>query len=178
MELVPVVVAADVTLSVQGPGIERIDPPLAENPYQLIPVLQEIPEPNIAFSGSLNFGAISVDANGVIEPPVPQTITVTVSNLDGSCGDWKLNLIADALGGADGSTIGSDTLVLVSVNYMAVDEAVCSLATNCVVATIESGPQAEATRSFALAMTLRLPDQLGATTFNSTLIATMAREPS
>jgi hypothetical protein len=49
----------------------------------------------------------------------------------------------------------------------------CSLDDGCLIATVAAGPDAPAETSYSLGVSLVLPDQVYATTFNSTLTATL-----
>jgi len=176
MEIMPIGLGVAVKASVPAlpaTQISQIDPlPLAE-PFQLKTVLAPVPEPILAFSGSLNFGDVAVDAFGVRNQPAPQSITVVVSNLDQACGTWELGLQSTSLGGEDGSTAPSETLLLASVNETLIASEVCPLQAGCVIALVSAGPGANPEATYTLGISLVLPDQLRATTFNSTLTATM-----
>jgi hypothetical protein len=143
-------------------------------PFRLTPELASISEPSLAFAGSLDFGDVPVDANGIRNAPAPQTITLTVSGLDQACGTWALGLKAKKLGGEDGSVISAASLNLVSVNDDTRPHGGCPLNKGCDVAVVKAGPGAAPTLTFTLGVYLALPDQPTATTFNSTLTASLA----
>ncbi|MGH2558949.1 MAG: hypothetical protein ACRDJH_07785 [Thermomicrobiales bacterium] len=174
-------VTVDVAVAASLPGYETAtiqDAGIEPEPYQLNPELAPIPEPSIAFGGSLNFGEVQVDATGVLEPPAPQTIDVTVSGLDQACGDWAVGLNTTTLGSADGSAIAASTLNLVSIDDEALAGGGCPLEDGCEVALLNAGAEAAPATTFTLGVSLVLPDQPRATTFNSTLTATLAEANS
>lgn len=143
-------------------------------PFTLTPALAPIPEPTLSFGGALDFGSVPVDAMGVQEAPAPQTITVTIEGLDRACGAWALGLSSTALGGEDGSTMAASTLILTSIDDEALAGGECPLDGGCAIATVAAGPDAAAAVTYTLGVSLVLPVQPRATTFNATLSATLA----
>ncbi|MGH2534973.1 MAG: hypothetical protein ACRDJW_22155 [Thermomicrobiales bacterium] len=169
--------AVEVAVAALLPGLDAAtiaDAGIAPEPYTLRPELAPIPEPSIAFGGALDFGEVRVDATGVLAPPTPQTIDVTVSGLDQACGEWTVRLDTTTLGGDDGSTIAASTLHLVSINDDALAEGGCPLEGGCEIAVLRAGAASAPATTFTLGVSLVLPDQPRATTFNSTLTATLA----
>jgi hypothetical protein len=147
-------------------------------PFTLKPALAPIPEPSVSFSGSLDFGDVAVDATGVKTPPKPQTITVKVSELDQACGSWRLQLKAAPLDGSQNATIDASNLQLSSIDDHPLADGDCPLDTGCPIAVIPSGPDADPAATFNLGVSLVLPDQPRATTFNATLTASLTAASS
>lgn len=177
----PQPIALDVAVSASLPGldgatVEELAP--QTEPYKLAPILAPIPEPTLSFGGSLNFGDVAVDAFGVQQAPAPQSITVTVSGLDQACGDWNLQLKAKKLGGEDGSVISAKSLNLVSIDDNPTPDGGCALNRGCEIAVVTAGPDVAPAVTYTLGVSLVLPDQPHATTFNSKLTATLAEVES
>jgi hypothetical protein len=147
-------------------------------PLTLTPALAPIPDPSVTFSGSLDFGDVAVDAAGVKSPPKPQTITVKVSGLDQACGSWQLGLKATSLDGAHNATIDASNLHVSSIDDHPIADGDCPLDGGCSIAVVPAGPSAAPTATFNLGVSLVLPDQPRATTFNATLTASLTEARS
>lgn len=142
-------------------------------PAVLQPVLAPIPEPSVEFASALDFGKVGISAAGPEEWVMSGTIAITVSSLDRACGTWELDLGANRLEGGGDSTISAANLSLESVDKVAVADGGCTLDDECVVAVVPAGPGKPASQTYTLGVSLRLPDQASATTFNSTLSASL-----
>ncbi|HET8522776.1 MAG TPA: hypothetical protein VFL82_06055 [Thermomicrobiales bacterium] len=167
---------AATTPGIDGTVIEASGPD--PQPFTLHPALAPIPEPSVAFSGPLDFGDVAVDATGVKTPPKPQMIIVTVSGLDKACGSWQLGLKATTLDGANNATIDAGNLHLSSINDRPVVNGSCPLDGGCPIAVIPAGSGVDPVATFNLGVSLVLPDQPRATTFNATLSAALTKAPS
>jgi hypothetical protein len=147
-------------------------------PFNLRPALAPIPEPSVSFSGSLDFDDVAVDATGVKTPPTPRRITVTVKGLDQACGSWRLSLKASPLSGTQNASIDAGNLHLSTIDDEPLPDGACPLDGGCRVAVLAAGPDADPVATFNLGVSLVLPDQPRATTFNATLTASLTEAHS
>ena len=142
-------------------------------PTTLAPLIAPIPAPSVAFDGPLDLGTIGITAAGPETPEATGTLAITVSNLDQACGTWSLMLDAEPLEGRGVTSISAANLSLDSVNGAEFPDGGCDLDGGCTVAMVPAGPDVHAAQTFTLGVSLRLPEQVSATTFNSALTATL-----
>jgi hypothetical protein len=142
---------------------------------EIAPLLAPIPEPQLSFVGSLDFGQVSpatwgdaVSANG--------EITLVVSGLSSSCGTWNVVLSGSLLQASSGSTIPVGNLALISVDGAPVAAGSCPLAGGCLVTQLVAGPRAIDTDSFLLSLNLTVPPETLSASFNSSITASIVAE--
>lgn len=167
---------AVVTPKISGVDATIIPPSSVTAPLVIAPELAPIPEPTLTFGGSLDFGTVEIDAFGVRKSPAPQNLTVTISDLDRACGIWTLELDSGSLTDVTNDPLTSASLNLVAIDGTETPEGSCDLTEGCVIASVESGPDVEPTKTFVLSLALHLPEQISASTFNSTLSASLTRD--
>jgi hypothetical protein len=125
--------------------------------------------PAVSFNGGLDFGSVPVTTNG---PEVSQrhsTVSLTVSGLDATCGDWRIVLRVIPGDDADSTVLAPSTLRLVAVNGAPVANGGCTLDNDCLVDVVSSGPEASPTLVYNLSVTMTLPDEPVVGSFNATL---------
>jgi hypothetical protein len=146
--------------------------PVGTEPRYLTPELAPIPEPSVAFDGLLAFGEIAVTADGPETSTAPGAVSMTVANLDQSCGNWMLNLAATPLTGGDGAPLDGSQLLAVSINGESLPEP-CDLATGCDLASLATGPEAAPTQNITIGVQLRLPESPDIGSFDTSLTAAL-----
>lgn len=153
-----------------------LDPPLTtpREAQRLTPDLAAIPQPAVAFDGALNFGEIGLTANGPSTAVPTGTLSVVVTNLDQSCGDWTVSVSASDLTDEAGNALPDSQLVVVAVNGQALADGGCDLGTGCNMPTLTAGETAPATETLVLTVELRVPEQASIGTFATTLDAVLA----
>ena len=138
---------------------------ITRDPLRIEPALAAIAQPSVHFDGPLNFGTIKATALGLSETRIDGTLSLTVSGLDQACGDWNLWFDASPIVDADGVAREGFALLIDT----------CDLTDGCLAASFTAGPEAPATQSITLTITLQAPQYaaLGAlgTTIDATLIA-------
>lgn len=170
----PQTIALDRSISVGStdPAAIITANPVATEPRYLTPELAPIPEPSVAFDGPLAFGEIAVTADGLETSTAPGAVSMTISNLDQSCGAWTLNLAATPLSGSDGAPLDGSQLVAVSVNGEALPQP-CDLTAGCDLASLPTGLDATATQTITIGVELRLPEQPDIGSFDTSLTAAL-----
>jgi len=168
-----VVVTGGATVSLPGiTGASIQVPSRTTAKGEVAPALVPIPEPSLAFVGALDLG--TVDLGPLTSPTSTSgTITLNVTGLDQSCGEWTVSLNGSPLSAESGSTIAAGNLRLVSVNGKPLASGACSLDTGCVVAAVKSGADVEATVSFQLEIALEVPAGATPGSFNSSIGASL-----
>jgi hypothetical protein len=166
--------SVDVAVSAANAIVERIEPGPTSERFKLTPVLLALDEPDLAFSGSLNFGEVAIDAFGVVEEPAPQILTVTISNLDNVCGEWNLSVGALAPTGSPGQRETAIELSLLGVDEHTVDGGACQLTAECFVGRVSAKPGGPSERTFALTIAVSVPSEVTAETLSLTLYASLS----
>jgi hypothetical protein len=170
---VPARVAVETVAGVDDPATATVDQLMPQpDPFELRPELLPTPEPTLSFGGSLDFGEIPIDALGVQQPPAPQTLTITVGELDKSCGDWSLAMLAEMPDG-ENERIDTPSLHIVAIDDVAVPGDGCALQDGCNVAIVSTGATDATSVTFTLSISLQLPKGIPAAQFTSTLTATL-----
>ena len=118
-DIAPNPISLDLQVAGYGIGLDGSDlgtDPLAAETTRIDPALAPFAEPSIAILGTLDFGAVSVDATGVTAAPSPQALTIVVSGLSATCGSWLLNVDGDADSDSHLSGVDAPRLLLLQVN--------------------------------------------------------------
>lgn len=142
-------------------------------PLRINPGLQAIPDPSVAFTGPLDFGEVSVTASGPDSAVKTGTMTVIVSGLNQSCGAWTLHLASTSLADEAGNPLSGSSLVVVAVDGVAPPDGGCDLANGCDLTTFTGAIDAAQTQSLTLDIELRMPDQPGTGSFQTSLSAAL-----
>ncbi len=151
--------------------IERVDQDADIAPLQIAPAPAPVATPAITVDGTLDFGDVAIDATGVTEPPAPQAITVTITQLNEACGEWTLILFAPTPTHEDDSepTAPIAGLMVVSVDTAALPDGGCALEKGCAVTTIATGPDAPERITVTLGIALVLPDRPAISAYSTAL---------
>jgi hypothetical protein len=138
----------------------------------LTPGLAPVPDPSVAFDGPLTFGEIALTADGPETTTKQGTISMTVANLDQACGAWTLAASATPLTDDAGVPLDGSQLVVVSVDGSPLAEG-CDLTAGCEIAALTGGPDAPTSKRITLGVELRMPEQPGLGTFDTSLTAAL-----
>ncbi|MCC6704711.1 MAG: hypothetical protein IT334_07520 [Thermomicrobiales bacterium] len=153
--------------TVDAPSVTGIDRDLGviREPLRIEPELAAITAPSIRFNGPLDFGTIKATALGLSETRIDGQLSLTVTGLDQTCGGWDLWFDASPIVDTDGAVREGFALLIGE----------CDLTDGCLAASFAAGPEAPATQSIMITITLQAPQYaaLGAlgTTIDATLIA-------
>lgn len=115
-----------------------------------------VPEPGLAFQGSLDFGQVSLSEDGT-GAQADGTIGLDIDGLNATCGTWNIMLSGQPLATANGEIIPGAALRLTAVNGVALPSGPCPITTNCLVTSLTTGPDAEDNASLTLSFELTLP---------------------
>jgi hypothetical protein len=143
--------------------------PTPEVPYLLTPTAAPVPDPTIALTGSLDFGAVGLTAVGPKQLPNPKVLTLTVTGLDQACGTWNLTMTSTTFDAATNQETSTPTLKLTAVNGDAVKNGGALLDGAKPVLAIDAGPGAAAKATYQLSIALVLPDQPALAAYNASL---------
>ena len=149
------------------------------DPYRIAPELAPIPEPSVAFTGTLDFGEILLTSEGPVTPLEPATAQLTISSLDQACGDYRLEIAstppngAEEAAGAEGIAQSSIGLALTTIDDAPLPDGDCAFADGCLIATVAAGPEASPATTITLGVSLVLPDQPRAAVFDLSLTAAL-----
>ncbi|CAN5642670.1 hypothetical protein BH09CHL1_BH09CHL1_00870 [soil metagenome] len=142
---------------------------------EIAPELAAIPEPQLSFAGSLDFGQVSPAAWGDAVSASGE-ITLIVSGLSSSCGTWNVVLSGSVLQASNGSTIPVGNLALIAVDNAPVSTGSCPLAGGCLVMQLVAGPRAVDTESFLLSLSLTVPPETLSASFSSSITASIVAD--
>lgn len=156
-------------------GVASGDPVQGTSTGEITPALAAIPEPQLSFAGSLDFGQVSPATWGDAVSASGQ-ITLVVSGLASSCGTWNVVLSGSLLQASNGSTIPVGNLTLVAVDNMPVSGGSCPLADGCLVTRLVAGPRAVDTDSLLLTLSLTVPPETLSASFSSSITASIVAE--
>lgn len=139
-----------------------------QSPLVIVPTLAAIPEPSISFAGPLTFGVVDVTAAGVSSSVQRGTLSIAISDLDRACGDWMVRLSASPLRDANGTLLADAQLIVRGIDG---DE--CDLATGCDLPALSARAESESVISLVLDVELRMPNQPGLGSFQTSLSAAL-----
>jgi len=158
--------------SVEVPGTEVTLSGSDTASVTIEPVLAPIPEPEVAFAGSLVLDAVSLSPSMETQTTTG-TIALTVSGLDAACGTWNVLLTGASLGAENGSTIADSNMRLVAVNGSPPPDGSCSLDGSCLVGVVRGDAAGDAVETFTLEIALDVPAGTTPGSFNSTISASL-----
>lgn len=172
LESIPLVMTHDVAINAAETVAESATTGQPD-PLKLNPDLQPVPDPVVAFGGSLDFGEVNLTATGPDQPVKQGTLTVNISDLNETCGDWTLHLSSTTLTDGAGHPLDGSKLVVTSIDGVVLPDGGCDLASGCDLLTLTGGADAPMTTTHELGVELRMSEQPGTGTFHTSLSAAL-----